>query len=216
MFSHLFLVEPKCRWVGVGRMPIDVVQTCWSVKPLEILFVVAVVVGYYVRIVLLVCRWQLKVISDDTKWRVWVEIKGIYRRDKAGNYRVSSNCAPAPLDLTNHRMSTYRCWSGCPSSDSEARRCLYPARSGPFLWVLSCLHATRIAGVPWRRRKKIIGWGSILPTLTRKTTATSLFTFGRRVQGVPRGKRKKTHLVLDFDENNNADSNKNQRYDNTH
>lgn len=68
-------------------MSIDVVQTCWSVKPLEILFVVAIVVGYYVRIVLLVCGWQLKVISDDIKWigRQWVEITGIYHRDKAGN-----------------------------------------------------------------------------------------------------------------------------------
>lgn len=78
-------------------MSIDVVQTCWSVKPLEILFVVAIVVRNYVRIVFLVCGWQLKVISDD-KWRGrrWVEIRGIYRRDKAGNYKATFNCAPAP------------------------------------------------------------------------------------------------------------------------
>lgn len=198
VFSHLFLVEPERRWVGVGRMPIDVVQTCWSVKPLEILLVVAVVVGYYVRIVLLVCRWQLKVISDDVKWRGrrWVEIKGIYRRDKAGNYRVTDNCAPAPWEMTNNCLSTYRYSSGCPSSDSKARRSLYPVRSDPFLWVLSCLHATRIAGVPWRKEIKNYWLRIYQPTLTRKTTAKSLFTFGRRVEGVLLRRKRRLTLFL--------------------
>lgn len=179
-------------------MPIDVVQTCWSVKPLEILFVVAVVVGYYVRIVLLVCRWQLKVISDDTKWRGgrWVEIKGIYRRDKAGNYRVSSNCAPAPRDLTNHRMSTYRCWSGCPSSDSEARRCLYPARSDPFLLVLSCLHATRIAGVPWRRRKKLLVEDLFSPRLQARRGQRLCLHLGEGFKVCREGKERRLTLFL--------------------
>lgn len=76
-------------------MSIDIVQTRWSVEPLEILFIVAIVVGYYVRIVLLVCEWQLKVISEGIKWigRQRLEIKGIYRQDKAGNQAVTSNCA---------------------------------------------------------------------------------------------------------------------------
>jgi hypothetical protein len=37
---------------------VDVVQIRWSIKSLEILLVVAIVVGNYVWIVLLVCRCQ--------------------------------------------------------------------------------------------------------------------------------------------------------------